>query len=103
MNNFWEYLESLSFVGLVINRPCTPKEFNGRYRPVVNNTVIKPKNIHDLKNDTEYIKLKYSILGIRYWSTGNGLQIAGPNHAVNQYSKIRKEKFSWRICPEVIK
>ena len=103
MNNFWEYLESLAFVGLVINRPCTPKEFDGRYLPSVNNNAIKPKNSRDSKNDTEYIKLKYSILGIRYWNAKNGLQIAGPNRAVNQYSKIRKEKFSWQICREVIK
>ncbi|MDY4739241.1 type II CRISPR RNA-guided endonuclease Cas9 [Absicoccus porci] len=102
MKNIFSFLENLSYVQLVMGTPFRSVDPEPRIRPSVN-TFIKSTCKNENKNDAEYIKLKYSVLGIRFKSTENGLQIAGPNRAVNQYSKIRKEKFSWQICPEVIK
>ena len=50
-----------------------------------------------------YIKIKSSILGIRYIYNENGkLLISGPRKAPGKYSKIKKEKFSWKICSDVL-
>ena len=50
-----------------------------------------------------YVKIKSSILGIRYWINEDGaLIINGPNGARQKYSKIKKEAFSWKICQSMV-
>ena len=55
------------------------------------------------ENKAQYVKIKSSILGIRYTYNENGkLLISGPRKAPGKYSKIKKEKFSWKICSDVL-
>lgn len=56
-----------------------------------------------MEQESYYIKIKSSILGIRYTYNENGkLLISGPRKAPGKYSKIKKEKFSWKICSNVL-
>lgn len=81
-------------MNLIVNRKCSPLD---RYRP---GTDIVKKNNNE---DAQYIKIKSSILGIRYTYNENGkLLISGPRKAPGKYSKIKKEKFSWKICSDVL-
>ena len=96
--NLYSFFEKMSYLSIVVNRKnISADDFIGRFTPVVNTDSIKKDE------DAQYIKLKYSVLGVRFKKDDNGkLFIAGPNQAVQCYTKIRKEKFSWRICKEVI-
>ena len=91
--NFQVFLEKAAFINLIINRPCTPPTILGQYRPTI--TAVS--------EEARYIKIKSSILGIRYHYNEKGtLMIDGPNGARQKYSKIKKETFSWHICPTMI-
>lgn len=88
------FLETIVYLNLIVNRKCSPLD---RYRP---GTDIVKKNNNE---DAQYIKIKSSILGIRYTYNENGkLLISGPRKALGKYSKIKKEKFSWKICSDVL-
>lgn len=88
------FLETIVYLNLIVNRKCSPLD---RYRP---GTDIVKKNNNE---DAQYIKIKSSILGIRYTYNENGkLLISGPRKAPGKYSKIKKEKFSWKICSDVL-
>ena len=88
------FLETIVYLNLIVNRKCSPLD---RYRPGTD--IVKKKN----NEDAEYIKIKSSILGIRYTYNENGkLLISGPRKAPGKYSKIKKEKFSWKICSDVL-
>ena len=51
--------------------------------------------------DAQYVKLKYSILGLRFIQLPNGgLSIVSPKEKPGAFSKITKEEFSWNICKE---
>lgn len=92
--NFQTFLEKAAYVNLVVNRSCTPKAIFDRYRPSANS----------IKEEAQYVKIKSSILGIRYWINEDGaLIINGPNGARQKYSKIKKEAFSWKICQSMVK
>lgn len=92
--NYQWFLETIVYLNLIVNRKCSPLD---RYRP---GTDIVKKNNNE---DAEYIKIKSSILGIRYAYNENGkLLISGPRKAPGKYSKIKKEKFSWKICSDVL-
>ena len=87
------FLEKAAFIQLVVNRPCTPPTIFGQYCPTA--TAVN--------GDEQYIKIKSTILGIRWQYNEKGnLMISGPNGAIHKYSKIRKEPFSWKICKSVI-
>ena len=88
------FLETIVYLNLIVNRKCSPLD---RYRPGTD--IVKKKN----NEDAEYIKIKSSILGIRYTYNENGkLLISGPRKAPGKYSKIKREKFSWKICSDVL-
>ena len=88
------FLETIVYLNLIVNRECSPLD---RYRPGTD--IVKKKN----NEDAQYIKIKSSILGIRYTYNENGkLLISGPRKAPGKYSKIKKEKFSWKICSDVL-
>ena len=92
--NYQWFLETIVYLNLIVNRKCSPLD---RYRP---GTDIVKKNNNE---DAEYIKIKSSILGIRYTYNENGkLLISGPRKAPGKYSKIKREKFSWKICSDVL-
>lgn len=89
------FIEKIAFLNLIVNRKCTPKSITKQYTPAANN----PK----FDENSQYVKLKYSPLGIRYsLNESNKLLIQGPKYHEYAYSKIKKEDFSWRICTEVI-
>lgn len=91
-NNLWDLTETLSYYYLSINKPNIPNKIEGRYVPAINKTEFKGKE------NIEYIKLKYSPLGFRFEKNNNGnLVISGPRKNEKAFSKIRKEKFSWKI------
>lgn len=48
------------------------------------------------KSDTEYIKLKYNILGVKtYVNNDGGFEVRTPIQG--EFTKVRKEKFSWQV------
>ena len=86
--NFQTFLEKAAYLSLIVNRPCTPPTIIGQYCPAINAA----------DEEARYIKIKSSILGIRYYRNEKGkLIINGPNGARQKYSKIKKESFSWRM------
>ena len=91
--NFQTFLEKAAFLNLVVNRPCTPPTIFGQFCPTAS----------AVGEEARYVKIKSSILGIRYWINEEGaLLIDGPNGAVQKYSKIKKEAFSWKICQSMV-
>lgn len=91
--NYQQFLEKMAFVQLIINRKCTWPNFLGQYCPRVSTP----------GDDFQYVKLKSSILGIRYEYNEKGtLIISGPKYASNKYSKIKKEKFTWNLANPVL-
>lgn len=95
--NLYSFIEKMSYLSIVTDRKNIPPTITGQFMPVAHSDSIKTDF------DAQYIKLKYSILGVRFKKDDNGkLFIAGPNKAIQCYTKVRKEKFSWRICKEVI-
>ena len=97
--NYQEFLETMAYLDLIVNRNCTPPTIVDRYIPVAGSIDDKT----DTENRAQYIKIKSSILGIRYTYNENGkLLISGPRKAPGKYSKIKKEKFSWKICSDVL-
>lgn len=97
--NYQEFLETMAYLDLIVNRNCTPPTIVGQYLPVAGSIDDKT----DAENKAQYIKIKSSILGIRYTYNENGkLLISGPRKAPGKYSKIKKEKFSWKICSDVL-
>ena len=94
---YQEFLEELSFINKIVNRKCMYPSMEVMYKPTIHNKEIKKYP------DAEYIKIKSSILGIRYEDNGNDkLIISGPKNASQKYSKIKKEKFTWNINLDVI-
>lgn len=95
VNNLDEFVEKMQYINLIVNRSCTPPTIIGQYMPVANNP--------GFDDDSQYVKIKCTPLGIRYCHNEKGtVLITGPRHHENAYSKIKKEQFSWRICKEVI-
>lgn len=94
---YQEFLETMAYLDLIVNRNCTPPTIIGQYLPVVGTIDDKEEN------NSQYIKLKSSILGIRYIYSENGkLIISGPKKAPQLYSKIKKENFSWNVSSDVL-
>lgn len=93
--SFNNFLETMAFFNLIINRECTPPTIVGQFMPVADR--------FKSDEDGQYFKVKASILGVRFHKNEDGkLVISGPNRAANKFSKIRKEDFSWRICRDMI-
>ncbi|WP_075876965.1 type II CRISPR RNA-guided endonuclease Cas9 [Merdibacter massiliensis] len=91
--NFQTFLEKAAFLNLVVNRPCTWPMIFGQFCPTAS----------AIGEEARYIKIKSSILGIRYAYNEKGtLLIDGPKGAVQKYSKIKKEAFSWKICKSMV-
>lgn len=87
-----DYCELVSYYYLWVIKPNTPPSINGQYTPVINKTEFKGSS------DIEYVKLKYTPLGFRFVRNDKGkLLIYGPHGNIGGFSKIRKEKFSWKI------
>lgn len=93
--NVHELANHLSYLGLLLSRPGTPPSIDGQYLPVINSELVKINP----DGDTEYIKIKNNILGIRCSkSINNKMIIECPKNLIGQFSKIRKEPFSWQIA-----
>lgn len=91
--NYQDFLERCAFINLIVNRNCTPPTIIGQYMP----TAGTPGD------NADYVKLKYSVLGIRYSYNNKGnLVINGPNKAAWKFSKIKKEEFSWNLKRKVL-
>ena len=87
--NIYDFSNSLAYIGLLINRPGTPPTIDGQYMPVVNANTIT-------RDDTEYVKLKYNILGVKtYVNNDGGFEVRTPIQG--QFTKVRKEEFSWQV------
>lgn len=95
--NLYDLSNHLAYYSLIINRLGTPPNIEGRHRPVINSDIIKGYD------DAMYIKLKYNILGIRMITNSNNKAIIETPLAVRgQFSKISKEKFSWKIGNNIV-
>ena len=87
--NVYDFSNLLAYIGLLINRPGTPPTIDGQYMPAINTKIIT-------KADTEYVKLKYNILGVKtYVNNDGGFEIRTPIQG--QFTKVRKEEFSWQV------
>ena len=87
-----DYIELLRFYNLIISRPLTPPTIIGQNKPSINNESISDDE------DTEYVKLKYSPLGIRFIDNKPGkLIISSPKGKQGAFKKIKRENFSWNI------
>ena len=92
-----DYIELLRFYNLIISRPLTPPTIIGQNKPSINNESISDDE------DTEYVKLKYSPLGIRFTDNKQGknkqgkLIISSPKEKQGAFKKIKRENFSWNI------
>ena len=87
-----QYVEMLLYYKLILDRPFTPPSITGRMMPVANNNEIKKDK------NAEYVKLKYSPLGIRFIDNKPGkLIISSPKEKQGAFKKIKRENFSWNI------
>ena len=84
--------------------------YNGRFRPSVTAKVENnlSKANKKILNDSEYVKIKCSVLGIR-WDNArvdedkiHKINISGPRKLPQLFSKIKKEDFSWNISKKMI-
>lgn len=95
--NIYEISNHLSYLGLIIDRPGTPPTIDGQYLPVIDSKAVK------VNSDTEYVKLKYNILGLKFTQSINGkLIVSSPKEIQGAYSKVKREEFSWKICRDDI-
>ncbi len=89
-----EVSNHLAYLGLIVNRPLTPPSIDGQYMPVVGSDIGN-------KEDAQYVKLKYNILGVKaYTNADGGLVIQTPIRG--KFKKITKEKFSWQVSKKDI-
>lgn len=87
------FLEKMAFLDLIVNRENTWPKIIGQYQP----------KIGAIDSEAQYIKIKSSILGIRFGYNEKGtLMISGPKKAPYKFSKIKKEKFSWKITKGMV-
>lgn len=87
-----DFCNTVSHYYLWTIKPNKSTSIKIQYTPPINKTEMKGKE------DIEYIKLKTSPLGFRFEKDADGkLIISGPKGNSKAYSKIRKEKFSWKI------
>ena len=92
INTLNKLCETMSYIYLWLIKPNIPPTIFEQYLPVINNNVIKDEE------NVEYIKLKYSSLGFRFYNNSKGkLIISGPKRNEKAFKKIRNEKFSWQI------
>ena len=62
-------------------------------------------NNNTIKNDedAEYVKLKYDILGLRFDKSVKGKLIINSAHGTcGKYTKVKREKFDWKISKYVV-
>ena len=84
------FFQRFAYIESLVRSNYSPSAIFSRYTPTANGL---SKN----NSDTEFIKLKYSVLGIRFKKENNKLLICGPTGHINACKKIRKEKFSWKL------
>ena len=90
--NIYELSNHLSYIGLIIGRPGTPPTITGQYSPAIDNKQIKKDP------DSQYVKLKYNILGLRFVENPySKLIVTSPREIPGAFSQIKKEEFSWKI------
>ena len=91
--DYQSFLEQAAYLSLIVNRKCTWPSITGQYCPTANT----------VNGQDEYVKIKSSILGIRYSYAENGsLIINGPKKAPGKFSLIKKEPFSWKLSDPVV-
>lgn len=85
------------YLASIANRNNVPPTIDGQYLPTVNNNTIKNDE------DAEYVKLKYDILGLRFGNSVNGKLIINSAHGTcGKYTKVKREKFDWKISKYVV-
>lgn len=93
--NVWTFDELMyqaAFAILMLQNPYVGNTFGKRQRYVINSFGKA------VDNHIEFVKLKYSPLGIRYYHDENGgLVIEGPASGKQKVKRIRKEPFYWTI------
>ena len=96
--NVYELANHLSYLGLIINRLGNLPTKDSRFRPAANNFTLTCR-----KDDAQYIKLKYNILGLRFIDNPNGkLIVSSPKEIPGAFKQVKKEPFSWNLCKEDI-
>ena len=83
--------DHLAYITLIINRAGTPPTIDGQYLPVINSMLIKGYD------DAQYVKLKYSILGIKAFANETKMIIEAPDKVPSHFKKITREKFTWNL------
>ena len=106
--NVYDLSNHLSFFDLTVNRSATPPSIDGSMVLSADSDLLcvpheiletrTSSEIKSVKSNSEYVKLKYNILGVRFISLPRcKLEIQTPKPIQGAYSKIRKEEFSWKI------
>lgn len=90
VKSFFSAVDRACYLHKVSENYFLPPSIIGQNLPTVNN--VKG-------DDTQYVKIATSPLGIRYILKENHLTIQGPNdfNKFNKYKLIKKEKFCWTI------
>ena len=94
-NTIYTFSNHIALIDLLLRQKITIFENNdGRIR-------FSATEHLKMYKDAQYVKLKYSILGLRFIQLPNGgLSIVSPKEKPGTFSKITKEEFSWNICKE---
>lgn len=92
--NIIEYAEILLFYKKILSTNYSIEEITSRIQLSVNHD-----ELGDIKHqDAQYVKLKYSPLGIRFTHNKQGkLIISSPKEKQGAFKQIKKEEFSWKI------
>lgn len=96
--NYQNLLDQMAYYELSIHSGYSPKSVTNE--PNKGPTFLDTK---DTKNNPEFVKVKTTDLGVRWRIDENGgLAISGPRYAENQFTIIKREKFTWNLKNEVL-
>lgn len=86
------------YYATVANNNNVPPKIVEQYTPTVDNRII------NTDRNAEYVKLKYDILGLRFEKSINDKLIINSAHGTcGKYTKVKREKFDWKISKYVVK
>ena len=94
LENIMEYAEKILFYKRILSTNYSIEEMVSRIQLSVNHDKLGNNKFQD----AQYVKLKYSPLGIRFTHNKQGkLIISSPKEKQGAFKKIKRENFSWNI------
>ncbi|MGN1406024.1 MAG: type II CRISPR RNA-guided endonuclease Cas9, partial [Erysipelotrichaceae bacterium] len=95
--NLISFSRKFVYLATIANKNNVPPTIDGQYLPTANNNTIKGNA------DAEYVKIKYDILGVRFGESVKGNLIINSAHGTcGKYTKVKREKFDWKISKYVV-